>query len=384
MSGEEALLKLIKEKATSFVIIPDTSLDSLLAASILHKNLSEYGLNVKLSLDPKLLVDYPKDPAILLNLPAISDAQISIVRRDENTSLTGIIVSIVDKLPGIDKWDKLLALLAAFYHGLYDISSETIGTIETSYFKELSEEKIVHSTLGLRVWGAKRVGLATALSRTLLPFIPGISGNHENARRIVSEIFKSQDTNGIRLKEFAGNQKDPLREVLNLLVKHIQSNRQIPQQIAYKLLGDFYISIPELGETSEIEASELLGALVVYNSVYSNSPEDLLFISIEKSILNVAFTVYNEVIDSVAEKIARYFEVARNGDPIPAGELYPITRPDLIVDVLSYAGVLPLSRVVKIMVDGNTYTVLRELIRVKTKPSEAYSICEESQLCPVK
>jgi len=86
----------------------------------------------------------------------------------------------------------------------------------------------------------------------------------------------------------------------------------------------------------------LLGALVVYNSVYSNSPEDLLFISIEKSILNVAFTVYNEVIDSVAEKIARYFEVARNGDPIPASELYPITRPDLIVDVLSYAGVLPI------------------------------------------
>ena len=74
--------------------------------------------------------------------------------------------------------------------------------------------------------------------------------------------------------------------------------------------------------------------------------------------------------------------ILRKGEPIEGGKL--IKRPDIVVDVLHYINALPRDRVVKVTGDQGTFTVLRELIRVGVKPEEAYSQCEDDQLCPVK
>ncbi|MEM3992862.1 MAG: phosphoesterase, partial [Desulfurococcaceae archaeon] len=62
----EKLLADFLERYKSFTIIPDTSLDSLLCGGVIFKKLIEHGFDVKLSLDSKILIDYPDDPALTI------------------------------------------------------------------------------------------------------------------------------------------------------------------------------------------------------------------------------------------------------------------------------------------------------------------------------
>lgn len=361
----------------SFTIVPDTSLDALLAAGILFKKLSDYGLNVTVSLNTKLLVDYRDDPAVIINLPPVNKQKHLQIGVSNKSSATAQVTSVLDGLMGVDAWDKVLSIIAGLYWGFYDVKAGVFTGIENSFLRELINNKILYEVTGLRVWGVKRKGLVTALARTLLPYIPGISGNPEASLKLVSEVFKGANPNAVRQKELTGDKdKDSLFNLVKVLV---ESTRDA--QLAFKLIGDFYISIPGLIEATELEAHEVMGSLIVYESSCETCPLDVLLLPVEKSILPQIMSVYDDVADRVSSQISSQLSNITRGLPFEGGEL--IRRPDLVIDMLTYMNALPQGRVIKLSTDQGYVTSLRELIRVGLKPEEVYSSCGENQLCLV-
>lgn len=376
--SEKALASFI-EHFKSLVVIPDTSLDSILAASIIYKKLLEHGVDIKISLNHKLIIDYPSDPAILINLPALNkNYHLSITRQDENSSVTGIVLSILDKLVGIDTWDRLLGVLGGVYRGLYSFRKGGFLGVEEEYLRSLVNEKVVVEVAGLRFWGAKRLSLYVSIARTLTPFILGYTGRPESTLKLIEELFKAQDPRQVKIKEI--KPEEPKEHVLQL-IKKLSENTKDPN-LPFMLLGDFYINMSSMGLREEVELHELLGSFIVYNSLCRRCPEDLLLVSIDKSIVSHVMGVYNEKIDIVAREIADVIEALRRGTMPPRAGV--VKRPDLIVDILLYMGWLPSTRPVELVVDRASYTILRELLRTGYRLQDAIAQCEEDQLCVVK
>lgn len=375
--GEKTLAEFI-EAYKSFVIVPDTSPDSLLAAGLLLKKFIDHGLDARLSLDAKLLVDYATDPAIVVGIPPVNKQSHLHLTATENSSITATIVSMLDKLVGVDKWDKLLAVLAGLYRGLYDFKSGAFKGIENAFTKELVGEKVLYEVTGLRFWGAKRKSLVQAMTRTFMPFIPGITGNVDRAQKLIVEVFKVPDPFNVKQKELrADESKDHILSLIKVLAEGTKD-----PQLAFKLLGDFYISLPELESAGEIEAHELIGSFVVYESLCRLCPIDIALTPFEKSLFSQLIYVYEVFADRVAAYLAYQIDKAKIGEPVSYNGV--IKRPDIVVDTLMYINSLPRNKPVKLILEGEYVTVLRELLRIGIKPEEAYAACKDDQLCPAK
>lgn len=360
----------------SLVIIPSTSIDALLASSILFKKLVDHGLDVKISINTRIIIDYPDDPAILIDLPAInSNKQLSIMPTNSDSSITGIVVSMLDKLVGVDTIDKLLAIVAGLYKGLYDFKAGGFKGIESEYAKELANEKVVIEIPGLRAWGVKRVGLATALSRTLMPYIPGITGSYEKASKLVAETFKVQDPSTVKQKEIKAPET---RDVMLQLLRNISEQTKDPS-LAYRLLGDFLLVHPSLWEIGELELQELMGAITIYGSHCYRCPLDIALSVVDRALFPQLLVIYNSIIDKIAPSIVSCIEEIKRGG-IPSLPSYG-KRPDILVDVLSYNNMLPRDKPVVVASEIGTITTLRELLRTGIRPEEAYHRCREDQIC---
>ncbi|MEM4481565.1 MAG: phosphoesterase [Desulfurococcaceae archaeon] len=366
------------ETYKSFTIVPDTSLDSLIAAGILFKKLSEHGFDVSISLNAKLLLDYRDDPAIVINIPPVNKQKHVYLGTSDKSSVSAQVTYLLDELMGMDVWDKELSIIAGLYRGLYDVKSGVFTGIEDVFLKELISNKAIYEVTGLRLWGAKRRGIVSALTRTLLPYIPGVSGNADVSVKLVSEVYKGVDPYTIRQKELTGDRD---KDSLFTLIKIIVDSTKDPQ-LAFKLIGDFYVSIPGLSEAADLEAHEVMGSLVVYESICENCPLDLALLPIERSILPQVICIYDEVADQVALHVSSQLDSVTKGGSIESNDIFK--RPDLIVDILQYMNALPPGRVIKLSADQGYITSLRELIRAGVKPEEAYTACGDNQLCPVE
>lgn len=361
----------------------DCSLDSLLSAGILFKNLSEHGWDVRVNLDPKVLVDYKNDPALLLNLQSVNPQKQFTLSTTNTSSVTALVVTVLEKsVGGVSKWDKILALISALYRGYYDFKAGSFLGVENTILSELSAQKIFTEIVGLRLWGAKRRNLVAALTRTLIPFIPGITGNVENATRVVREVYGVSDPLSIRQKELTSD--EDVRRVSDLIKKITEISQFYARrdlQLQLKLVGDFYMFIQEHGVVLELEAHEALGNLIVYGSMCKNCPVDLVLIPLSTDMLPQILALCSSSLDYLAISLSNQIvEFLRDERGVFECE-DSMQRPDLVVDILLYHGIIPRDKPIKLICNGEEVTTLRELLRLGVKPEEAYSKCTEDQLC---
>ncbi len=361
----------------------DSSLDSLLSAGILFKNLSEHGWDVRVNLDPKILVDYKNDPAVLLNLQSLNPQKQLTLSTTTTSSVTALVVTMLEKsVGGISKWDKVLALLSALYRGYYDFKAGSFLGVENTILSELSAQKIFTEIVGLRLWGAKRRSLVVALTRTLIPFIPGITGNVENATRVVREVYGASEPLSVRQKELTSD--EDVKKVSELIKKITDISQHYVKrdlQLQLKLVGDFYMYIQEHGIILELEAHETLGNLVVYGSMCKNCPVDIVLTPLSVDMLSQILALCSNSLDYLAVSLSNQIVEFLRGerDVFECEDL--MQRPDLVVDILLYHGNLPRDKPIKLLCNGEEVTTLRELLRLGVKPEEAYSKCTEDQLC---
>lgn len=360
----------------SFMVVPATSLDSLLATGILVKTLINHGWDAKVTLDPKVVIDYPKDPAILINLPGVNKQKhVTVESSPEKGSSAAKIVSVLDSMFGVDKWSKILAIVSGYYRNYYDFERGEFRGVENSILSELVQSKLVSEVPALKLWGAKRKNLVSALTRTLLPILPGFTGMPDQALRTVQNVFRVQDPLTIKYKEIRGDDERGME-----LLKAIANTVKDPS-ILKLILGDFYInaSLLEVQGQSEIELSEVAGSLAVYRSLCRKCPYDVVLVPFSSHRISQIISVYDDVADDVAETIAAQFSSAKLGTPVSTEGVFE--RPDIVVDVLSYIASLPKDKPITVLLDQKPYTILSELLRTGVKPEKAYSSCEPDQLC---
>ncbi|MCY0867894.1 MAG: phosphoesterase [Desulfurococcus sp.] len=378
-SGGDLVSVLTKEKKIR--IVPDTSLDSLIAASILLKTLREHNKSPRVSLDPKLLLDDRDEPSILLNLPPVSGSrQVSLVFTGES-SITGIIASLLDDLFVIEWWDKVLAIIAGLYRNLYVFREGKFKGVEDRILRELiSSKKLVEVPSMLRAWGVDRLGLARSLKRTLIPFMPGLTGNIEPIKEITQRIFK-RNPEELRVLD-ASNEKEMilLLEFLRELARVLNVN---VGELSNKLLGDFIVS-SEVFEGLKLQLSEAMGALLVFNSLEKRNPLYVIGVSVDSSLIPSMLTVYEEHIEEASSLLGITIPkwLADRSEYIDVEEFFE--RPGIVADILGNLNALPQGRPVLILHEGVKVTELRELLRIGVKPEDAYARCDEVQLCVVK
>jgi len=373
------------ESYKSFTIVPDSSLDSLISAGILLKNLSEHGWDVRVNLDPKVIVDYTDDPAVLLNLQPLNTQKQLALKTTSTSSITALVVTILEKSTGgVSKWDKILAIFSGLYRGYYDFKGGGFRGIENTILNELVSHKAITEVVGLRAWGAKRRSLISALTRTLIPFIPGITGNPENTSRVVKEVFKVTDPQSIRLKDVVS--EEDIKKVSELVKRISEITRNYVKkdlQLQLKLVGDFYVQVEEYGVSLEFEAHEALGSLVAYESSCLDCLLDILMLPFSVDILSQTLVACNSILDylavSLSTQIGEFLVTGKNIFECDEN----LQRPDIIVDILQYHNILPENKPVVFLCNGEETAVLRELLRVGVKTEEAYSKCTEKQLCRV-
>jgi len=371
-------------KYRSVRIFPDTSIDSLIASSILLKNLVEHNISAKISLDTKILVDEKDVPAILINLPPVNPSTQVSISFKQDYSVAGFVTSILDDLFTVEWWDKVLAIIAALYRGLYVLKEGRFKGLEDKLLRELVGTKKLEEVPTLpRIWGVKRVGLVKAMARTLIPFLPGITGSPEKVREIALQVFK-KDPDQLRNIESASD-KDDVNRVLEFFSIIAQLLKTNIVDLSNKIFGDFII-VSEPFDDSVVQLSEAMGSLALFSSLRRDSPLYVTSISLDMSILPEIISIYDSYIDEAASMLGVSIPSQlskKNGVEAIDVEDF-LERPGLIIDILGSLNALPQKKPVSILYGGEKITELRELLRSGVKPEEAYTTCDEVQLCRVK
>lgn len=366
-------------------IVPDTSLDSLIATSILFKNLTEHGIKAKLNFDAKLLIDAKDEPAILVNLPPYNPkVQKALAPPNALTTVTGYVAKEMDKAFGIELKDKALALAVALYYNLYDIGGKKFPSVEGEFLEELISKERAREIFGLRLWGVKRNGFATALTRTLVPFFPGLTGFRDRVAGLIQEELNVPDIPYTKYAD-ALNKRD--KSVLKLLARIVSAGKPAPEakQIAEtyaKYWGDFVVIVNEGDKVAEYEASELAGSIIVYESLYREALADIALVSFKAEAISQIIAIYDKHIDDLAGVLGSIITPEYSpSKPIDVEDL--LERADLLIEIFAHLNKLPKDKPISITKDTGVITSLRELIRIGVKAEEAYSKCDEYQVCEV-
>ncbi|ADV65622.1 hypothetical protein [Desulfurococcus mucosus] len=378
--GRADLVSLIT-KNKSIRILTDTSLDSLLAAGILMKTLREHNFTVRVTLDAKTVIDERDFPTIMINLPPLNQSMHASISYERDHTATGSVASTLDDLFALEWWDKALSIVAGLYRGLYDFKEGKFKGVEDRILRELLDNKKLEEAPTLpRAWGIKRVGFVSAFRRTLIPFMQGFTGNPDSIRGLASKVF-GKDPDQLRNID-ASNEKE-LDLLLNFLMELAKALNLSINELSNKILGDFVIPPDVFGEL-ELQLSEAMGGLLVFGSLFKDSPLHVVSVSLDPSILPSILSIYDSYIDEASSVLGMVIPewLAKRGDYIDVEEYFE--RPGLIVDILADLNALPPNKPVSILYNGQRVTELRELLRIGVKPEEAYTLCDEVQLCVVK
>jgi len=377
----ESALKVFQDH--KFVrIIPAVNLDALIAASILSKNLKEHGIEAPINLDPKAGLD-EEDPTLFLDLPRPKpNPKHYELTFDGKTSLAGYATHYVDRVWGVTRWDKVLAIISAVYRGV-DRGREGFTGLEKDLLDDLTRAKIITIDLGLRLWGWKKNTLAKALYRTLIPFLPGYSGDPVRTNTVLKSILGVEDPErlyGEHVLSFTEEGLERTKTFLEMLSKNMKYlDTQARNKVLMSLLG-FTYTLNYDGFL--IDIFEAIGALEIFFSMEDLNIAYTTLISRDDLILASALALYNNQIDELSAEISSHITlVLEKGYAVI--ETNFVKRPEIFIDILRSINRLPREKPLIIRRDGNMYTSVSEALRLNRRPSEVYSHCNEYQLCMV-
>jgi len=364
-------------------IIPAVNIDALIASSILAKNLVEHNIHVALNIDPKIIVDNRDEPTLLIDLQQVSGSREQFVLKyDGNTSISSKITMYLDNVFGVSKWDKTLTLVASIYRRL-DYGKDGFTGIEREILDELVRDKKLTMDLGLKLWGWRRYGLPKCLYRTLIPFIPGYTGEYDrliDVLKNVLEVSEPEKIMGYQVIIFTDDKIDKTRDYLERLsmnMKYVSTD--LKTSILLNLIGYVYYS---LIDSYEFELHELMGAIDLFLSRDENIPYTTL-LSMDDTIVYQVMAYYELNIDETVENTARNIieYLVKNKHILDACD--KVHRPELYRDILDSIGKLPVNKPVSILLNGRIYTSVQELLRLKYNPDKLYGYCLDNQLCMV-
>lgn len=368
-------------------IVPASNLDALIASSILSKNLEEHDIKAPINTDPKIILDNIDEPLLGVDLPINTKTgkeyrNLNILFSGDS-SLSAHVVYYLDKIFGVTTWDKILAIIAGVYRGL-DFGREGFRGLEKEILDELTGSKYIGIDLGLRLWGWKKHSLFKALYRTLIPFIPGYSGDPSRTYNVLKNILGINEPEKMYGEHILSFTEEGLENTRLFLEKLSNNMEQIDQEtrnkILVKLLGYIYIITIN---NYILDLHEIIGSLLLFMCLSDENIYYILLTSIDDLIIYQSLIHYNSIIDEISAELAtsikRFLNIYK---PIFEASEF-IRRPEIYIEIIKSMEKIPQDKPVAIVKDGQNYTTVSELIRLGVKPEKVYSLCNEYQLCMV-
>ena len=361
-------------------IIPKIDIDSLIAAGLLWKNLEEHNISATINFDLKLVVEETDIPTVLINLPKPEEAeenkQLFNLVYNGKESVSAYVAYFLDKLFITSSWEKLLALVPGIYYGLD--SEEGFPGLEKQLLKEIKENLSIK--FGFKFWGRDRVGLQKAIYRTLIPFLPGYTGDAENVNNLLETILGK--TSGLTKYVSIEDDEKLAARFLEKLVKGMKIDFNTAKRIARKLLGNIYVATLN---NKVVELNEFIGSSLVFMSIKKDNPYYIPLLGIDKELLFQILTIYEEVIDSLCLDISlainTYIESKKEQTIIEIEE--GLARPEIIIEIIKSIDENTRKMPLIVSINGEYLTTVDELLRIGNEPSTVYSNCDAVQLCRV-
>ena len=359
-------------------IIPLTDIDSLIAASILARNLGEHDIHTVINLDVKTCLE-TDEPTILLNIPKPSQAKKwcqELVWDKQNSSLSSYIVTGLENYWIVSDYDKILAILAGIYKER-DLGKEGFQGTEKKFLQELIDNDKAEIEFGFRFWGWRKRSLVEMITRTLIPFLPGLTGERDQVLAFLKKLFNTENVESLNSSSiFLEEEPERAKKFAAALYEALEIDENTRKTILLKLIGFTYYFY--IGDT-RLESFETLGSLIIYESLEQGSVNLLSNLSLDPSILYSIISLYDYYIDMLANEISHGIRLWLSGRSIDTDR---IERPDIYVDILRSLGLLN-QKPVSIISNGRNITVLRELLRIGKDIEYALSVCDELQLCEI-
>lgn len=361
-------------------IVPRIDLDSLVASSILFENLNEHRIKTSINYDPKAILDQKDEPTILINLPKTREqTDMFTINFNMRESVSAYVSYYLDKIYGVSIYDKILSIATGIYQSLDTV--EGFKGIESEILKELTSKEIIEYEPGFRFWGRLKFDLVNSIYRTLIPFIPGLTGEPEKINELLSHIIggRTEIVKHIHIEQNKDLAAKFLEHLLNNLSVIIGVSNA--KKIVRKILGNVYIAKIN---NRIIELNEVVGLLNIYLSLKKNNPRYLSIISVDPNILFEITTLSDNVIDELIIDISialnQFIKTKQNIFEIEES----LERPEIFIEILKSMDMLPENKPIIIYYDGEHYTSLRELFRIGNEDAETlYAYCDENQLCMV-
>lgn len=361
-------------------IVPKIDLDSLIASSILFENLNEHRIRTSINYDPKVILEQNDEPTLLINLPKITERpNLFTINFNERESVSAYISYFLDKIYGVSTYDKILSIATGIYQGLDTV--EGFKGIESELLKELTSKEIIEYEPGFRFWGRTRLDLARSIYRTLIPFIPGFTGDPEKINELLSRIIGGK-TDIIKHVHIEQN-KELAARFLEYLLNNLSTIMDVAdaKKIIRKILGNIYIV--RINNRLLLELNETVGMLNIYLSLQRSNPQYISIISIDPNILSELIAICDNIIDEliidVSIAINQFIKTKQNVFELEE----VIERPEIFIEILKNMEMLPEKKPVIIRYNGEYYTSLGELLRIGNDAETLYAYCDEFQLCMV-
>jgi len=359
-------------------IIPLTDIDSLIAASILARNLGEHDIHTVINLDVKTCLE-TDEPTILLNIPKPSQAKKwcqELVWDKQDSSLSSYIVTGLENYWIVSDYDKILAILAGIYKER-DLGKEGFQGTEKKFLQELIDNDKAEIEFGFRFWGWRKRSLVEMITRTLIPFLPGLTGERGQVLAFLKKLFNTESVESLNSSSiFLEEEPERAKKFAAALYEALEIDENTRKTILLKLIGFTYYFY--IGDT-RLESFETLGSLIIYESLERGTVNILSNLSLDPNILYSIISLYDYYIDMLANEISHGIRLWLSGRSIDTDR---IERPDIYVDILRSLGLLN-QKPVSIISNGRSITVLRELLRIGKDIEYALSVCDELQLCKI-
>jgi len=359
-------------------IIPLTDLDSLIASSILAKNLNEHDIHTVINLDLKTCLE-TDEPTILFNIPKPANAKkncYQLLVDTRESSLSSYIITGLENYWIVSDYDKLLAILAGIYREK-DLGKEGFRGPEKKFLQELIDNDKAEIDFGFRFWGWKKRSLAEMITYTLIPFLPGLTGEYDQVVSFLKKIFNTDDITGLNYSSiFLEEEPERAKKFAASLYEALDIDEDIRKTILLKLIGFTYYF--HIGDT-RLESFETLGSLIIYESLRRSSIDLISNISLDPNVLYNIISLYDHYIDIIANEVSHGIRLWLNAKNI---ETDNIERPDIYVDIIKSLGIEE-QKPISIVSGGRNITVARELLRIGKNVEHVIQVCDELQLCEV-
>lgn len=351
------------------------SVDSVLAAAILASTFARNNVGFTLyftaappaaSDAPMLLLGYPsslaselspRKPSALIGFGEVPQGLLSVaVTSHTSSSIAGLLVGVLSEITVVGP-PAVYSVVAGYWRGL-DVGKKGEFTgIENGIIETLKLENRVEEHFSLRLFRWLFEPTEEALHLTLEPYLPGITGRPEEARRLLEEDPRLSPLIGKTLEEAPEQAVATLGEKLYVMLKEASSVPRRPSE----LIGITHYSRPAPLQ----DLREAAIALAVYGEKHGAAALASLGVA-EDLVAAAAYYTYHEsipsIVDAVEANLSRKRPPLKRSGPFTVALLERVgDAPLLPVErILRKLGVIRGQEVAGYQLDGSTALVSME------------------------